>query len=154
MKGAFLILALLWSAPAFARTIAVDASGELPGLEIASAPTWLSEQMNHAGLADWQFTARDEGLAAPDRIEWRFELLPYAGGGVRQFFPQPGAAALKARHMLSAEVRLYLGGQYQTMILGQEAVAGGASDAVLADFIARTTKTLESAWRATETPEH
>lgn len=150
MKGALFILALLWCAPASARNVAVEAGGELPGFEIADARPWLAEQMNHAGLADWQFAARDEGQAAPDRIEWRFELLPYAGGGVRQFFPQPGAAALKARHMVSAEVRLYLGGQYQTMILGQEAVAGGAGDAALADFIARTTKTLEMAWRATE----
>ncbi len=134
MKGALLILAWLLAAPAAAqpRTVAVQAGGELPGFDIAEAAPWLARQMDQAGIAGWHFAARDEGLAAPDRVEWRFDPLPYAGGGVRQFFPQPGGGVLKARAMVSAEARLYLGGQYQTTILGQEAVMGGTGDAGLA----------------------
>ena len=158
MKGALLILALLAlpgvSTPAVrAQTIAVEATGELPGFEITDAPVWLAQLMEQSAIPAWHFAARDASTAAPDRVEWRFELLPFAGGGVRQFFPQPGANALKARHLVSAEVRLYLGGQYQTMILGEEAVAGGADDRALAGFILRTTRMLQNAWQATEVVE-
>ena len=149
MKGALLILALL-ALPARAATIAVEAQGELPGFEMADAPGWLAQQMERAGLPDWHFVTRDASAAAPDRVEWRFDLLPYAGGGVRQFFPQAGGGALKARHLVSAQAKLYLRGQYQTLMLGEEAVAGGAGDVALAEFIVRTTRSLESAWRATE----
>jgi hypothetical protein len=157
MKGAILILAWLLAAPAFAqtRTIAVEADGELPGFDTAGAAPWLAAQMNQAGLADWHFAPRDAGVAAPDRVEWRFELLPYAGGGVRQFFPQPGGGVLKARHLVSAEARLFLHGQYETMTLAQEAVAGGAADPILAAFILRATRMLDNGWRATDTaPAH
>lgn len=152
MKGAFLIVSLL-ALPARGETIAVEADGELPGFEIADAPAWLAQQMEQIALPGWHFAARDPGAAAPDRVEWRFELLPYAGGGVRQFFPQPGANALKARHLVTAEARLYLNGQYQTLTLGEEAVAGGADDRALAGFIVRTTRMLQDAWQATEVVE-
>jgi hypothetical protein len=135
-----------------AETIAVEADGELPGFEIADAAPWLAQQMDQAHLPDMQFVTRNPGLAAPNRVEWRFDLLPYAGGGVRQFFPQPGAAALKVRYLVAAQVRLYLRGQYQTLVINQGAVVGGAGDTVLADFIIRTTRSLEGAWRATEAP--
>jgi hypothetical protein len=151
MKGAFLALALL-ALPARAETLAVEATGELPGFETADA--WLAQQMELAALPGWHFAARDRGRAAPDRVEWRFELLPYAGGGVRQFFPQAGAAAaLKARHLVSAQARLYLHGQYQTVVFGQEAVAGGSDDRALAGFVVRTTRSLQDAWQATEVAE-
>lgn len=154
MKGAFLILAWLLAAPAFGQTraIAVTADGELPGFDLAGAVPWLADEMNRAGIDGWHFVARDESPAAPDRVEWRFVLLPYAGGGVRRYFPQGGGGALKARHLVSAEVRLFLDGQYQTMTLVQEAVAGGESDPVLAAFIVRATRMLESGWRAIDMP--
>ncbi len=152
MKGALLILALL-ALPVRAETIAVEADGELPGFAVDDAPIWLAQQMELSALPGWHFAARDPGVAAPDRVEWRFEVLPYAGGGVRQFFPQPGGGALKARHLVSAQVRLYLKGQYQTLTFGQEAIAGGGNDRVLASFIVRTTRMLEDAWQATEVVE-
>lgn len=157
MKGAFLILVGLLVAPAFGqtRTIAVEADGELPGFDTAAAAPWLAAQMNQAGIAGWHFVARDPGLAAPDRVEWRFELLPYAGGGVRQYFPQTNGGTLRARHLVSAEVRLFLNGQYETMTLAQEAVAGGGQDPALSAFIIRAVQMLDNGWRAIEiSPAH
>lgn len=157
MKGAFLILAWLLAAPAFGqtRTVAVEAGGELPGFDTGQSTPWLAQEMNQAGLPGWHFVPRDPALAAPDRVEWRFELLPYAGGGVRQYFPGANSTSLKARHLVSAEVRLFLDGQYETMTLAQEAVAGGEQDPALAAFILRAIRMLDNGWRATETaPVH
>jgi hypothetical protein len=84
--------------------------------------------------------------AAPDRVEWQFDLLPYAGGQVRQFIPMRGTQM--AKHLVQAQAKLYLKGQYQTIILGQEAVLGGADDPVLSTFIQKITRTLDSAYHA------
>jgi hypothetical protein len=148
--------ALLLFAPARAQapvTIAVQASGELPGFRIDEASPYLAAQMNAAGIAAWRFVPRDAGLAAPNRIEWNFELMPYAGGEVRRFFPMPGARRmdvhLEGTHrLINAQAKLYLDGQYQTVAFGQQAVQGGVGDPELAALLAQTTRTLESGYRA------
>ncbi|MDB5740715.1 MAG: hypothetical protein JWP16_1755 [Alphaproteobacteria bacterium] len=148
---ALILAALSLVCPATALPLSVQAMGELPGFRMEEAAPYLAAQMGQSDLAEWQFTARDPGSAAPDRIEWSFELLPYAGGGVRQFFPMASQSPkLGARRLVAAQARLYLGGQYQTVAIGQEAVQGGDGDAVLATFIAKLTRALHSAWRATD----
>jgi hypothetical protein len=80
-------------------------------------------------------------------VEWRFSLLPYAGGTIRQFIPMPGVTQrLGRKRMVAAEVRLFLDGQYQTTAIGQEAVLGGADDPELGALIARTARSLHTAW--------
>lgn len=155
MKGAVLILTWLLAVPAAAqpRTVAVEADGSLPGFETAQATAWLAGQMEAAALPGWHFVAATPGTEAPNRVEWQFELLPYAGGGVRQFIPQANSGVLKARHLVSAEARLFLDGQYQTVTLTQEAVTGGARDPSLTAFILRATRMLENAWQAIDMPE-
>jgi hypothetical protein len=151
-------LVLFVSAPAMAQTvtIAVQATGELPGFRIGEAAPYLAAEMATAGISAWHFVPRDPGLAAPNRIEWTFELLPYAGGEVRRFFPMPEAQRTMDVHLqgthrlISAQARLYLNGEYQTVTFGQEAVQGGADDPDLTAFLVRTTRSLESAWRATD----
>ena len=69
-----------------------QAIGELPGFHIEDAAPWLAAQMEEDRRSPGAFAARDHGAAAPDRVEWTFEVLPYAGGQVRQFFPMPGGA--------------------------------------------------------------
>jgi len=131
--------------------IAVQATGELPGFRIEDASPYLASQMVAAGVAAWRFVPRDMGTGAPNRIEWNFEVLPYAGGQVRQFFPMTGAKRMLGAHrLIAAQAKLYLGGQYQTMTIGQEAVQGGANDPELAAFLARLTHTLESGYQATD----
>jgi hypothetical protein len=149
LTGAFFL-----SAPALAQapvTIAVQGSGELPGFRIGEASSYLAAQMGGAGIATWRFVPRDLAAAAPNRIEWTFEVLPYAGGQVRQFFPMPGVQRmLGAHHLISAQAKLYFGGQYQTVTFGQEAVQGGASDSELGAFLIKLTHSLEAGYRATE----
>ncbi|HWX89701.1 MAG TPA: hypothetical protein VNY75_05310 [Rhizomicrobium sp.] len=146
---------LFVSAPAMAQavTIAVQATGELPGFRIEEAAPYLAAEMATAGISAWRFVPRDPGLAAPNRIEWTFALLPYAGGEVRRFFPMSEARRmdvhLQGMHrLISAQARLVLNGEYQTVTFGQEAVQGGADDPDLTAFLVRTTRSLEGAWRA------
>jgi hypothetical protein len=149
-------MVLFVSAPAMAQTvtIAVQATGELPGFRIEEAAPYLAAEMATAGISAWRFVPRDPSLAAPNRIEWTFELLPYAGGEVRRFFPMPEAQRTMDVHLqgthrlISAQARLYLNGEYQTATFGQEAVQGGADDPDLTAFLVRTTRSLQSAWRA------
>jgi hypothetical protein len=148
---ALILATLLLVHPVSALPLSVQAAGELPGFRMEEAAPYLAMQMAVSESAEWQFAARDSGSAAPDRIEWTFELLPYAGGGVRQFFPMASQSPkLGARRLVAAQARLYLGGQYQAVAIGQEAVQGGAGDTVLAAFIVKLTRALHGAWRATD----
>ncbi len=140
---------LLAPLPAMAQgTLAVQAFGELPGFRIEEAAPWLATQMDKTGGA-WRFAPRNLDTAAPDRVEWTFEILPYAGGQVRQFFPMPGAGKmLGARRLIAAQAKLYIKGEYQTVTAGQEAVAGGDGDPVLAAFITHVTQNLVNGYAA------
>ena len=149
MVRTLILSVMLLAAPAAALPLAVEATGELPGFRIADAAPWLASRMNDAELLDWQFSARKNASAAPDRIEWRFALQPYAGGQVRRFIPLP-AQKVGAGRMVAAEVRLFLDGQYQTATIGQEVVQGGDEDAALAGLIVRLTRQLHGAWLATD----
>jgi hypothetical protein len=57
---------------------------------------------------------------------------------------------LGPHRLVSAQAKLILAGQYQTMIIGQDAVLGGVGDPQLADLIARLTRALYSGYAATE----
>jgi hypothetical protein len=140
---------LLAPLPAFAQEVlSVQASGELPGFRIEDSPPWLAAQMEKAG-STWHFAAPAGDGAAPDRVEWTFEIQPYAGGQVRQFFPMAGAGKmLGARRLITAQARLYIRDQYQTVTLGQEVVSGGDGDPVLAVFITRVTQNLVNGYAA------
>lgn len=126
-----------------AIVLAIEAKGELPGFRITEARPFLSDQMAKTGVAGWRFTPGREVATAPDRVEWRFELLPYATGNIRQVLPMTGAQKLfGARRLVSAEARLYLGGQYQTVTLDQAAIQGGADDPALGALVASITQNL------------
>ncbi len=147
--------ALFLGQPARAQTpvtIAVEAKGDLPGFRMEEAASYLASKMDQAGLAGWHFAARDAALAAPNRIEWTFTLLPYAGGEVRRFFPMAETQRmdlhLGSHRLISAEGKLFLGGEYQTEAFGQEAVQGGAGDPDLAAFVIKLTRNLEAGYKA------
>jgi hypothetical protein len=149
------LLAFLLATPALAQTpftVSVQGHGELPGFRIEEAGPYLAAQMNQAGITAWRFASRDPNAAAPNRVEWQFELQPYAGGQVRQLFRMPEGRTevhLQGTHrLISAQARLYLNGEYQTVVIGQEAVQGGDQDADLSNFLIRLTKDIDSAYRA------
>ena len=124
-------------------TLTVTAEGPLPGFRPEDATHFLTQQMSDAGISGWHFAEATGQARAPDRIEWHFELDPYAGGGVRQFFPMAEMQKLFGlKHRISAEARLYLDGQYQTLMFGQATIQGGANDKDLAAFVTRMTGDL------------
>jgi hypothetical protein len=116
----------------------------LPGFRKEDEARYLTEQMVAAGTPGWAFVAAPAPPFPPrERIEWHFELDPFAGGGIRQFFPMPGVQRLFGnRHLITAEAMLYLDDEYQTLMFGQATIQGGAQDPDLAAFIARMTEGL------------
>jgi hypothetical protein len=149
---AHLVLAVMLAASVQAQTTAdarpiiklyIQADGVLPGFRMADAPRYLADQMADAGVVGWAFVP-EHAPPQGDRIDWRFDLNPYASGGVRQFFPIPGEQKLfGARHLITAEVRLYIGGEYQTLVFGQTTIqGGGAQDKALAAFVVQMTQNM------------
>jgi hypothetical protein len=110
--------------------------------------------MADAGLADWRFEPATGSGPAADRVEWSFKLNPYAGGGVRRFSP-PSMNEWRAgvHRPVTIEARLYLNGEYQTLVEAQALVQGGPDDPDLATAVAAVTKDLlgaRGAFRAIE----
>ena len=147
----FLALLLLWPVcrPAQAQTtpitaLSVVARDPLPGFRNEDETRYLADRMCQAGAPGWSFAAAIQPALPPhNRIEWHFELDPFAGGGIRQFFPMPGVQRLfGARHLITAEAMLYLDDEYQTLMFGQATISGGADDKELAAFVLRMTQNL------------
>ncbi len=145
-------------AAAAPKTIAlsVEASGALPGFRAADASPYLAEMMAKAHVEGWEFVpAAPTAAPAANRVEWRFRLNPYAGGSIRQIIPIPALSRVFGIHrLLTAELRLYLDGDYQTTSFGEATIQGGAADKELAAFIAKLTQNLlgaQGAYRSIDT---
>jgi hypothetical protein len=83
-----LAAALSLFAPAVAAaplTLQVEVSDTLSGFHLGDLPRYLALHMAEARLVDWRFEPAADKGSAPDRIEWKFKLNPYAGGEVRNF---------------------------------------------------------------------
>jgi hypothetical protein len=142
--GVAAVLLALMPVQAWAGALTITASGDLPGFASADAPKYLAAQMAQSGVSGWTFVAAQDGAAtAPDRVEWKLTQQPYGGGGMRQFIPIPAVQRMfGTRYVVTAELRVYLGGQYQTVTTGQATVHGGAQDEDLAKFVGTMTQNL------------
>jgi len=131
-------------APAAAQTtLQVEASQGLPGLNHSTLSRFLAAHMADAGLADWRFEPTQGDSEAPDRVEWTFRLNPYAGGEVRNFVhTRVYEQRLGVRRPITIEARLYLNGEYQTLVERQATMQGGPNDPELAAAIASATESL------------
>jgi hypothetical protein len=82
-------------------------------------------------------------------------LSPYAGGEVRSFVPTLTHEWRRGIHRpIMIEARLYLNGQYQTLVEQQANVQGGPDDPDLAAAVAKVTQSLlgpSGAYRAMDT---
>jgi hypothetical protein len=137
-------LLLAAPAPAAAQvTLQVETSHGLPGLHHSALSRFLAAHMVEAGLAGWRFeSAAGNGVAA-DRVEWTFRLNPYAGGEVRTFVrPNIGERIFAAHRPITIEARLYLNGEYQTLVEKQAVIEGGPNDPDLAAAVATVTQNL------------
>ena len=144
------------SVPAAAASILeVTAANVLPGFQRSELARYLAARMGEARLADWRFApAAGDGVAA-DRVEWSFKLNPYAGGEVRRIGGSLSYEGRLAAHRpVTIEARLYLNGEYQTLVEQQAIVEGGADDPDLAAAVASVTQNLlgpAGAYRAIDT---
>ena len=124
-------------------TLKVEASHGLPGLNHSALSRFLAAHMADAGLGDWRFEPAEGDSPAPDRVEWTFRLNPYAGGEVRNFvqtqFYEQGRGV---RRPITIEARLYLNGEYQTLVERQAMMQGGPHDPELAAAVASATASL------------
>ena len=135
-------------------TLQVETSDTLPGFHLGALPRYLALHMGEARLADWRFEPAADKGSAPDRVEWKFKLNPYAGGEVRNFIRPHMAERIFAEHRpITIEARLYLKGQYQTLVEKQAVVQGGPDDPDLAAAVASITENLlgpQGAFHATD----
>jgi hypothetical protein len=139
-------------------TLKVAALHGLPGLHHSTLSRFLAAHMADAGLANWRFEPAEADTEAPNRVEWTVRLNPYAGGEVRNFVRVLINEGRFAVHRpLTIEVRLYLNGQYQTLVEGQAMVQGGPNDPEFAAAVASATESLlgpSGAYRAIDIGQH
>jgi hypothetical protein len=139
-------------------TLTVEAFHGLPGLHHSALSRFLAAHMADAGLADWRFEPAKADPEAPNRVEWTFRLNPYAGGEVRNFMRAPvSEQGLGVRRPVTIEVRLFLNGEYQTLVEHQAMIQGGPNDPELAAAAASAAQSLlgpSGAYRAIDTGQH
>lgn len=139
-------------------TLQVEAVHGLPGLNHSALSRFLAAHMADAGLPDWRFQPAKADSEAPDRVEWTFRLNPYAGGGVRRFVPEPVAEeGFGVPRPVTIEVRLYLNGEYQTLVERQAMIQGGPNDPGFGAAVASATESLlgpSGAYRVIDTGQH
>jgi hypothetical protein len=99
--------------------------------------------MTEVGLGEWRFEPAADSGPARDRVEWTFQLNPYAGGEVRNFVHTlVYERKLGVHRPITIEVRLYLNGEYQTLVEQQAILRGGPNDPELAAAVASATQHL------------
>ena len=128
---------------AAATTLEVEAATGLPGFHRGDLQRYLAVHMAEATLGEWRFESAADNGSAANRVEWSFKLNPYAGGEVRNFAHTPVyERALGLHRPITIEARLYLNGEYQTLVEAQALIHGGPDDPALAAAIASATQSL------------
>jgi hypothetical protein len=140
---------------AAAMTLQVEASVGLPGFHRADLERYLALHMAEAGLGEWRFEPAADSGSARDRVEWRFRLNPYAGGEVRNFVHTPvHERSVGVHRPITIEARLYLNGEYQTLVEKHAVIQGGPNDPEFAAAVASATQNLlgpSGAYRSIDT---
>ena len=131
------------SIAAAAMTLEVEASNGLPGFHRDELQRYLALHMAEEGLGEWRFEPATVGGTAANRVEWTFKLNPYAGGAVRNFARMPlYDGGVGAGRSVTIEARLYLNGEYQTLVERQAVIWSGANDSEFAAAVASTAQAL------------
>jgi hypothetical protein len=124
-------------------TLQVEAPHGLPGLHHSALARFIAAHMAQVGLADWRFEPAVGDAIAADRVEWTFKLNPYAGGEVRNFAHKlTDEWRFGVHRPVTIEARLYLKGEYQTLVEKQAIIQGGADDPDLGAAVENVTQGL------------
>jgi len=128
---------------AAATTLQVQASTGLPGFHRGDLQRYLAVHMAETRLGEWRFEPAADNGSAANRVEWSFKLNPYAGGEVRNFaHTSVNERELGLHRPITIEARLYLNGEYQTLVEAQAIFHGGPNDPALATAVASVTQNL------------
>jgi hypothetical protein len=121
----------------------VEASGGLPGFRSGELRRYLALHTEEIGLGDWRFEPAADDASTPNRVVWTFKLSPHAGGEVRSHgVPRMAERTFGVRRPITIEARLYLNGEYQTLVEGQATIQGGPNDPDLAAAVTSLTQNL------------
>ena len=124
-------------------TLQVGSFQGLPGLHHSALSRFIAVHMTEAGLGDWRFEPAPGGGGAANRVEWSFMMNPYAGGAVRSFVHSLSHdEGFAAGRRVTIEAKLYLGGEYQTLVEEQATLRGGPDDPDLASAVVSVTRNL------------
>lgn len=136
-------LGLFSAVPAAAQVmLQVRATHGIPGFHHSALSRFLAAHMAEAGLADWHFAPATGDAVAADRVEWSFKLHPYAGGEVRNFVTTLSHDDWAGARPVTIEARLYISGEYQTLVEEQANVRSGPDDSGLAAVVVSVTRNL------------
>jgi hypothetical protein len=148
-QGALIALWALFTAlgpGAFAAeqvTLEVRTAHGLPGLHHSALARFVASNMAKAGLSNWRFEPTPGDGTGANRVEWSFRWNPFAGGEVRSFMHTLGNDnMLRWRRPITIVVRLYLDGEYQTLVEEEASIRGGPDDPDLAAAVVSATRNL------------
>jgi hypothetical protein len=147
LKWASLVLALLAPFVPLASMatplLSVEKSGGVPGFQSSEQLCrYLTFHMAKAQPGGWRFEPTAARTApAPNRVEWRFKLDPYAGGEVRTLV-RPYMETFDVHRPITIEARLCLNGRYQRLVEKKAIIQGGPDDPSLAAAVASLTQNL------------
>jgi hypothetical protein len=124
--------------------VAVVVEGSLPGFRDDELASYIARQMAAAHVAHWRFEPAAPSSRPPERVLWRFKLLPYAGGTVRYIGPAVSGVErmFGVRRAIGVDARLYLRGQFQSTTFDQATIKGGPDDPDLAAVVAKVTRSI------------
>jgi hypothetical protein len=127
------------------QSVAVRATGSVPDLAPEDLPGFVAATLNASHPDRWHFEVAGPGVAVPGyRIDWRFKRNAYAAGTVRSYgFSRAQMERLVgSRNSLTIEARLFLKGQYQTLVLESVTLTEGARSPKLAEKIVKIAREL------------
>ena len=121
------------SAAGGSYAVVVETSGNVPGFTPPELAAYLARRMHEETAGPWQFSAGGRGAEpGPNRVVWSFKTLRvvWKGGSHRGFSAQENSVSY-----LSAEVKLYLSGDYQMTMLTHPSASGGSDDTALSEMV-------------------
>jgi len=125
-------------------TVSVVVEGALPGFTPDSLVAYVSRQMADAQVTGWRFVPAAAEDSSPNRVVWRFRMLPFADGAVKYLGPAMSRVRdmFGIRRPVSLDAKIYLDGRYQSETFNQATIKGGLDDPELGATIRKMAKQI------------